>query len=140
LISLSTVEEHVDTFEGFECQWSNDRQFPTRLGSDIGEHEELASAVRPASGFLNRPRMPIGCIDPIESCIGIGLKNSRHSHADAALSDRLDFASAAGGRNSERSTIREAPRGSYYVWVDWFDALGLGRNVPYDMRNLNDAI
>jgi hypothetical protein len=30
--------------------------------------------------------------------------------------------------------------GSYYVWVDWFDAFGLGRNVPYAMGNLNDAI
>jgi hypothetical protein len=30
--------------------------------------------------------------------------------------------------------------GSYYVWVDWFDAFGLGRNVPIAMGNLNDAI
>ncbi len=30
--------------------------------------------------------------------------------------------------------------GSYYVWVDWFDTFGLGRNVPIAMGNLNDAI
>ena len=30
--------------------------------------------------------------------------------------------------------------GSYYVWVDWFDTFGLGRNVPFAMGNLNDAI
>jgi hypothetical protein len=30
--------------------------------------------------------------------------------------------------------------GSYYVWVDWFDTFGLGRNVPFAMANLNDAI
>jgi hypothetical protein len=29
---------------------------------------------------------------------------------------------------------------SYYVWVDWFDTLGLGRNVPIIMGNLNDSI
>jgi hypothetical protein len=30
--------------------------------------------------------------------------------------------------------------GSYYVWVDWFDTFGLGRNVPIAMGNLNDSI
>jgi hypothetical protein len=29
---------------------------------------------------------------------------------------------------------------SYYVWVDWFDTFGLGRNVPIVMANLNSAI
>lgn len=29
---------------------------------------------------------------------------------------------------------------SYYVWVDWFDTFGLGRNVPIVMGNLNSAI
>jgi hypothetical protein len=29
---------------------------------------------------------------------------------------------------------------SYYVWVDWFNTLGLGRNVPIVMGNLNSAI
>jgi hypothetical protein len=29
---------------------------------------------------------------------------------------------------------------SYYVWVDWFDTFGLGRNVPIAMGNLNDSI
>ncbi|HEY0568305.1 MAG TPA: carboxypeptidase-like regulatory domain-containing protein, partial [Xanthobacteraceae bacterium] len=30
--------------------------------------------------------------------------------------------------------------GSYYVWVDWFDTFGLGRNVPIIMGNLNSSI
>ena len=30
--------------------------------------------------------------------------------------------------------------GSYYVWVDWLDTFGLGRNVPIAMGNLNDSI
>lgn len=30
--------------------------------------------------------------------------------------------------------------GSYYAWVDWFNILGLGRNVPIAMGNLNDSI
>ncbi|MCC6777405.1 MAG: carboxypeptidase regulatory-like domain-containing protein [Hyphomicrobiales bacterium] len=30
--------------------------------------------------------------------------------------------------------------GSYYVWVDWLDTFGLGRNVPIAMGNLNDAV
>ena len=29
---------------------------------------------------------------------------------------------------------------SYYTWVDWFDSLGLGRNVPIATGNLNDAM
>lgn len=28
----------------------------------------------------------------------------------------------------------------YYTWVDWFDTLGLGRNVPLATGNLNDAM
>ena len=33
-------------------------------------------------------------------------------------------------RNSAPSAIPAARRRSYYVWVDWFDTFGLGRNVP----------
>jgi hypothetical protein len=29
---------------------------------------------------------------------------------------------------------------SYYVWVDWHDTFGLGRNVPIAMGNLNSSI
>jgi hypothetical protein len=29
---------------------------------------------------------------------------------------------------------------SYYVWVDWFNTFGLGRNAPIVMGNLNSAI
>ncbi len=29
---------------------------------------------------------------------------------------------------------------SYYVWTDWFDTFGLGRNVPIVMGNLSDSI
>jgi hypothetical protein len=29
---------------------------------------------------------------------------------------------------------------SYYVWVDWFNTFGLGRNVPIVMGNLNSAV
>lgn len=29
---------------------------------------------------------------------------------------------------------------SYYVWVDWFNVLGLGRNVPIAMGNGSDSI
>src|SRR5215471_14470192 len=31
-------------------------------------------------------------------------------------------------------------KSSYYVWVDWLDTFGLGRNVPIAMGNLNDSI
>jgi len=30
--------------------------------------------------------------------------------------------------------------GSYYVWMDWHDTFGLGRNVPIIMGNLNSSI
>jgi hypothetical protein len=30
--------------------------------------------------------------------------------------------------------------GSYYLWVDWLDTFGLGRNVPIAMGDLNDSI
>ena len=41
--------------------------------------------------------------------------------------------------------LRDVPdpgsaEGSYYVWVDWFDTFGLGRNVPIVMGNLNSSI
>jgi hypothetical protein len=29
---------------------------------------------------------------------------------------------------------------SYYVWVDWFNTFGLGRNVPIVMGNLNSSV
>ena len=29
---------------------------------------------------------------------------------------------------------------SYYTWVDWYDTLGLGRNVPIAMGNLNSSV
>jgi hypothetical protein len=29
---------------------------------------------------------------------------------------------------------------SYYVWIDWFNTFGLGRNVPIVMGNLNSSI
>jgi Carboxypeptidase regulatory-like domain len=29
---------------------------------------------------------------------------------------------------------------SYYVWIDWFNTFGLGKNVPIVMGNLNSAI
>jgi hypothetical protein len=29
---------------------------------------------------------------------------------------------------------------SYYVWVDWFNTFGLGKNVPIVMGNLNSAV
>jgi hypothetical protein len=39
-------------------------------------------------------------------------------------------------------TVKEpgSAEGSYYVWVDWHDTFGLGRNVPFATGNLNDAI
>jgi hypothetical protein len=29
---------------------------------------------------------------------------------------------------------------SYYTWVDWFDTLGLGKNVPIAMGNANSSV
>jgi hypothetical protein len=65
----------------------------------------------------------------------------------------LNGPNATGGHCPEGWTLHPLPgpqfrtvndpgsvEGSYYVWVDWFDAFGLGRNVPYAMGNLNDAI
>lgn len=44
------------------------------------------------------------------------------------------------GPNFRTVTDPGSSEGSYYVWVDWFDTFGLGRNVPMAMGNLNDAI
>ena len=43
-------------------------------------------------------------------------------------------------RNSAPSSDPGSAEASYYVWVDWFDTFGLGRNVPIIMGNLNDSI
>ena len=29
---------------------------------------------------------------------------------------------------------------SYYIWIDWYDTFGLGRNIPIAMGNLNSGI
>jgi hypothetical protein len=40
-------------------------------------------------------------------------------------------------RDVDESGSAEA---SYYTWVDWFDAFGMGSNVPIVMGNLSDSI
>jgi len=48
--------------------------------------------------------------------------------------------SIAAGPQFRMCRTTAAPSSSYYTWVDWFDTLGLGRNVPLATGNLNDAM
>ena len=71
------VEDHINLLHRFERERRKDRQLAARLGGDIGEHKELAPRVGPAGSFDNRPRRTISRIEPVESCISVGLENSR---------------------------------------------------------------
>src|SRR5829696_6784937 len=46
-----------------------------RLGGHIGEHEELAPAMRPAGHLGDRPRRTVGRIELVEPRISIGLED-----------------------------------------------------------------
>jgi hypothetical protein len=49
------IEDGVDVLERFERQRGDHGQLAARLGGDIGEHEELAPAMRPASSLHDGP-------------------------------------------------------------------------------------
>ena len=49
------IEDRIDALDRFERQRGNHGELAARLGGDIGEHEELAPAMRPAGGFLIGP-------------------------------------------------------------------------------------
>ena len=55
-----------------------------------------------------------------------------------ALPRRLDAPSTS--RAAVRGRVKDpgSAEASYYVWVDWFDTFGLGKNVPIAMGNLNE--
>ena len=53
------IEDRVDALDRFERQRRDDRQLAARLGGDIGEHEELAPAMRPAGGLDDRSRTTV---------------------------------------------------------------------------------
>jgi hypothetical protein len=65
----------------------------------------------------------------------------------------LNGPTATGGHCPEGWTLYQLPgpqlrdvpdagsaEASYYVWVDWFDTFGLGKNVPIAMGNLSDSL
>src|SRR6266849_8831279 len=77
LISRSTSKTASISLYRFERQRREHGQLAARLGGDIGEHEELAPAVRPAGGFGDGLRFAAGLVEPLEAGIGIGLQDSR---------------------------------------------------------------
>jgi len=68
-------EERIDARHRFQRQRRHGRQLAARLGGDIGEHEELASGMRPAGRLDDRHRSAAGFVETVEPGIGIGLQN-----------------------------------------------------------------
>jgi len=56
-----------------------------------------------------------------------------------ALPRRLDALQNA-GRNSRALTLRAAPNHAYYIWVDRYNTLGLGANVPIANTNGGESL
>ena len=57
-----------------------------------------------------------------------------------ALSRRLDALCRAAAAAARASPIRGAPKRSYYTWVDQFDTLGLGENMPINTGNASEGL
>src|SRR5262249_6651872 len=70
------IKDRIDALDRCERQRRDDRQLPAYLGRDIGQHEELAPAVRPTRSLRDRPRFAASLVEPVEAGIGIGLKDS----------------------------------------------------------------
>jgi|RhiMethySRZTD1v2_1073278.scaffolds.fasta_scaffold174778_1 hypothetical protein len=70
------VEDRVDALHRFERQ-RRDHGQPAVLGfgGDIGEHEELATRMRPACRLDERTSFAAGVVEPVEPRISIGLKD-----------------------------------------------------------------
>jgi hypothetical protein len=58
------VEDRVDAFHRLEGERRDHRELAARLGGDVGELEELTSAMRPAMSIGGRSGPPIGFIEP----------------------------------------------------------------------------
>ena len=57
-----------------------------------------------------------------------------------ALPRRLDALYGAAAAVQRRATIGGSVEGSYYTWVDQFDTLGLGENVPINTGNASEGL
>ena len=69
------VEDRVDALDRLEGERRDDGELAARLGGDVGEHEELAPRMRPAGRLGDRPAAAVGCIEPVEARIGVGLQD-----------------------------------------------------------------
>ena len=72
------VEQEIDAFDGLEGDGRDRWRIlsSARIGSYVGEHEELAPGVAPAERLRHRAWLPIGEVEPIVAGIGIGLQDS----------------------------------------------------------------
>ena len=57
-----------------------------------------------------------------------------------ALPRRLDAVSAARARTTRAPSIRRAPTRRYYDFVDRFDMLGVGKDVPIATGNVSEGL
>ena len=69
------VDDGVDALDGLEGERRDGGERATRLGSHVGELEELAATVRPTACLRDRPSLAISRVEPIVPRIGIGLQN-----------------------------------------------------------------
>ena len=95
------IKDCIDALDRCERQRRDDRQLPAHLCRDIGQHEELAPAVRPTRSLRDRPRFAASLVEPVEAGIGIGLKDSSVSF-EMAL-EELEAAAAEDEVAAERA-------------------------------------
>ena len=83
------VEDRIDALHRLERHRRDDGERAARLGSDVGEHEELTPCMRPAGGLGDRPSFAAGLVEPVEAGIAIGLQ-------DAAIAVQVTLGVLAG--------------------------------------------
>jgi len=72
------IEQEIDAFGGLKGDQRDRRGglFPTRIGCDVGEHEELAPGMASAERLCHRSGVAVGEIEPLVAHIGIGLEDA----------------------------------------------------------------
>jgi hypothetical protein len=72
------VEQEINASDGLEGNRRDRRRgpCPTRIGGDVGEHEEFAPCMAPAERLRHRSGLPVREVKPVVAGIGIGLQDA----------------------------------------------------------------
>lgn len=72
-------KDRVDALDRRQCKRSQHRQPATRLGGDVGEHEESAARVGPTRRLDERPQRTCGAVEPVEPGKRVSLQHAREA-------------------------------------------------------------